>query len=149
MSLPDPTLRSDFPSRPDLGERPDPRLRSDFPSQPDLGGRPDLISQPDFGSPQSNSYPVKQLQADGTQSNLLSRTNTSFDLIQLQQRMIDASLRIWQAVKGILCNDSPEGLLPEEIDESDVVDSKNILSYSFRAIHESRYGILGNLNDLK
>lgn len=53
--------------------------------------------------------------------------------------MIRACLHIWQAVKEILCNDSPEGHLPEELDESELVDTKNVLSYSFRSIHESRY----------
>ncbi|KHJ32931.1 putative heat repeat protein [Erysiphe necator] len=47
------------------------------------------------------------------------------------------SSRIWFVVKHILCDDSPEGLLLEGLEELDTVDTKDILSYSFRAIHES------------
>ncbi|KAF4628970.1 hypothetical protein G7Y89_g9185 [Cudoniella acicularis] len=55
----------------------------------------------------------------------------------LQSRMVLASSRIWEAVKDILCNDSPEGHLPDEITEIDSLDTKDVLSYSFRAAHES------------
>ncbi|EPE28716.1 ARM repeat-containing protein [Glarea lozoyensis ATCC 20868] len=55
----------------------------------------------------------------------------------LQQRMVLLASRIWAAVQEVLCNDSPEGHLPQELDEMDAVDTKNILSYSFRAVHES------------
>ncbi|KUJ19378.1 uncharacterized protein LY89DRAFT_489399 [Mollisia scopiformis] len=60
-------------------------------------------------------------------------------LDDLQQRMITGCIRIWHAVKEILCNDSPEGHLLEDLDDVEVdrVDTKNVLSYSFRAIHES------------
>lgn len=47
--------------------------------------------------------------------------------------------RIWIAVRNVLCNDSPEGHMPEDIDEIETIDTKDVLSYSFRAIHESRY----------
>jgi hypothetical protein len=52
--------------------------------------------------------------------------------------MVRACLGIWEAVRDVLCNDSPEGHLPQELDELDVIDTKDILSYSFRAVHESR-----------
>lgn len=39
----------------------------------------------------------------------------------------------------MLCNDSPEGHLPDDLDEVDTVDTKDVLSYSFRAVHESRF----------
>lgn len=54
------------------------------------------------------------------------------------QRMVLASSGVWEAVSEILCNDSPEGHLPEEVDELEAIDTKNVLSYSFRAVHESR-----------
>lgn len=59
-------------------------------------------------------------------------------LEDLQQRMADCCSRIWGAVKNILCNDSPEGHLPEDLEEGNDVDTKDVLSYSFRAVHESR-----------
>ena len=59
----------------------------------------------------------------------------------LQLRIVLACVRAWKIVKGILCNDSPEGHLPQDLDESDTIDTKDVLSYSFRAVHESRYVI--------
>ena len=57
---------------------------------------------------------------------------------EFQQRMSQSCFRIWQAVKDVLCNDSPEGHMPQDLDEADAIDTKDILSYSFRAIHEAR-----------
>ncbi len=57
---------------------------------------------------------------------------------EFQLRIANACSDIWDIVKDVLCNDSPEGHLPEDIEEGDVIDTKDILSYSFRAIHESR-----------
>jgi len=65
-----------------------------------------------------------------------SKENSAW--IGLQYRMIGCCTRIWAAVKGVLCNDSPEGHLPQDLDEVDALDTKDVLSYSFRAIHESR-----------
>lgn len=56
----------------------------------------------------------------------------------LQDRISACCSRVWKAVRDILCNDSPEGYLPEDLDEIHEVDTKHVLSYSFRAIHESR-----------
>ncbi|CZR61279.1 uncharacterized protein PAC_11175 [Phialocephala subalpina] len=66
-------------------------------------------------------------------------TRSSLD--SLQSRITIACIRTWGAVKKILCNDSPEGHLLEDLEDVDVVDTKNILSYSFRAIHESRQSL--------
>ncbi|KAI0145897.1 hypothetical protein F4776DRAFT_382398 [Hypoxylon sp. NC0597] len=58
-------------------------------------------------------------------------------LARLQDRAIACCRRIWQAVRHVLCDDSPEGHLPEELEEVEGLDTKDLLSYSFRAIHES------------
>jgi hypothetical protein len=57
---------------------------------------------------------------------------------RLYSEIADCCHRIWDVVRGILCDDSPEGHLPEELDEVEGLDTKNLLSYSFRAIDESR-----------
>ena len=44
-------------------------------------------------------------------------------------------------MRDILCDDSPEGHLPLELEELDGLDTRDVLSYSFRAIDESRFGI--------
>ncbi|KAI1460734.1 putative death-receptor fusion protein-domain-containing protein [Annulohypoxylon moriforme] len=58
-------------------------------------------------------------------------------LEELQDRAITCCQRIWRAVRHVLCDDSPEGHLPEELEEVEGLDTKDLLSYSFRAIHES------------
>ncbi|KAK2050667.1 hypothetical protein LZ31DRAFT_512065 [Colletotrichum somersetense] len=65
-----------------------------------------------------------------TQSELESMTS-------LQDRIVKCCLRIWAAVRDILCDDSPEGHLPQELEDLEGLDTKDLLSYSFRAIHES------------
>lgn len=59
-------------------------------------------------------------------------------LDKFQDRAIWYCRRVWQAVQHILCDDSPEGHLPEELQQIEGLDTKDLLSYSFRAIHESR-----------
>ena len=56
----------------------------------------------------------------------------------LQYRIIASCSNIWEAVKDILCSNSPEGHIPEDVDDIESIDTKDVLSYSFRAIHESR-----------
>ena len=58
---------------------------------------------------------------------------------QLQARILTASQRVWTKVRHILCDDSPEGHLPEDLEEIEGLDSKDLLSYSFRAVHEARF----------
>ncbi|KAJ0314936.1 hypothetical protein COL5a_012176 [Colletotrichum fioriniae] len=55
----------------------------------------------------------------------------------LQNRIVKCCQRIWAAVRDILCDDSPEGHLPQELEDLEGLDTKDLLSYSFRAIHES------------
>ncbi|KAI0481685.1 putative death-receptor fusion protein-domain-containing protein [Xylaria cf. heliscus] len=54
-----------------------------------------------------------------------------------QDRAISCCQRVWRTVQHILCDDSPEGHLPEELQQIEGLDTKDLLSYSFRAIHES------------
>ncbi|KPM36837.1 hypothetical protein AK830_g9727 [Neonectria ditissima] len=56
---------------------------------------------------------------------------------ELQDRLVTCGERVWVAVRDILCDDSPEGHLPQDLEEVDGLDTKDILSYSFRAIHEA------------
>lgn len=69
-------------------------------------------------------------------------------LSEAQNRIVKLCSRIWDAVSYVLCDDSPEGHLPEELEEIEGLDTKSLLSYSFRAIHESSNlmrTIVGNL----
>ncbi|KAG5982632.1 hypothetical protein E4U55_001645 [Claviceps digitariae] len=59
------------------------------------------------------------------------------DASRLQLDIVSCCERAWRAVRDILCDDSPEGHLPQELEEVDGLDTKDLLSYSFRAVHES------------
>lgn len=80
---------------------------------------------------------------------VFSQTRYSEAQLQLlappQTRIVDLCVRIWDAVSYVLCDDSPEGKV---LENNDGLDSKGLLSYSFRAIHESSQlmrTIVGNL----
>ncbi|UNI14405.1 hypothetical protein JDV02_001035 [Purpureocillium takamizusanense] len=55
----------------------------------------------------------------------------------LQSRLVSCCSRVWDAVKDVLCDDSPEGHLPQELEDMEGLDTKGLLSFSFRAVHES------------
>ncbi|KAI1417846.1 hypothetical protein F5Y13DRAFT_201368 [Hypoxylon sp. FL1857] len=73
----------------------------------------------------------------GSLSNIKFTETELEDLAELQDRAVTCCRRIWQTVRHVLCDDSPEGHLPEELEEVEGLDTKDLLSYSFRAIHES------------
>lgn len=56
---------------------------------------------------------------------------------EIQETLVSLCQRIWAAVKDILCDDSPEGHLPLHLEEMEGLDTKGLISYSFRATHES------------
>jgi len=64
---------------------------------------------------------------------------TDWTIHTLQDRLVKCCVNIWDVVKGVLCNDSPEGHIPKSSENLTDSDVKNVLSYSFRACHESRY----------
>ena len=49
--------------------------------------------------------------------------------------------KVWHEVKPVLCVDSPEGYIDEAAEDL-AVGPKDILSYSWRALRESRYALL-------
>ncbi|KAK7425361.1 hypothetical protein QQZ08_008147 [Neonectria magnoliae] len=68
----------------------------------------------------------------------LQFSESEFQSVQaLQDRLATCGERVWVAVQDILCDDSPEGHLPQDLEEVDGLNTKDILSYSFRAIHEA------------
>jgi hypothetical protein len=53
--------------------------------------------------------------------------------------MIALLPRVWCCVRDALCNDAPEGHIPDDVDPESDVDTKSILSYSWRALKEARH----------
>lgn len=69
----------------------------------------------------------------------LSLSEEDLDAVRLlQAKLFECCKRSWISVKDILCDDSPEGHLPQDLEEFDGLDTKGLISYSFRAAHESR-----------
>lgn len=56
---------------------------------------------------------------------------------KLQDRLLTCCEQVWEAVQAILCDDSPEGHLPQDLDDVKGLDTKDLLSYCFRAVDES------------
>lgn len=53
-------------------------------------------------------------------------------------RILRVAQSVWEAVKGILCADAPEGYEVENQDD-EIVGTKDLLSFCWRALKESRY----------
>lgn len=58
------------------------------------------------------------------------------ELEPLQNHLLELLNQVWEVVKPVLCNDAPEGYLPEELDEGPD-SSKETLSYCWRALKEA------------
>ena len=53
------------------------------------------------------------------------------------ERMVDCLQGIWCVVKPVLCDDAPEGFVPEEAGDVETGSTKDTLSYCWRALKES------------
>lgn len=67
-----------------------------------------------------------------------SQEKTVAEWRKVQDRIAAACNKIWHEVKPMLCIDSPEGHTDEAMDGL-MVGPKDVLSYSWRALRESRY----------
>ena len=54
-------------------------------------------------------------------------------------RLLTAVGHIWQYTKPILCNDAPEGFMPDEMDEQSSLSTKDVSSYAWRSVKEARF----------
>lgn len=82
-------------------------------------------------------YILEQSQAAASDD--LSRQDSA-DWRSLRDRIRKLLPQVWDGVRRILCNDAPEGYLPEELEEEDEgLSTKDVLSYSWRALRESRF----------
>lgn len=59
-------------------------------------------------------------------------------VLALQDQLVDQCERIWYAVRDVLCDDSPEGHLPQDLRDFEGINTRDLLSYCFRSVHESR-----------
>jgi hypothetical protein len=56
----------------------------------------------------------------------------------LHAKIFECLRMVWNCVKDVLCNDAPEGHMPEELEGEQDITTKDILSYSWRALKEAR-----------
>ncbi|PHH76949.1 hypothetical protein CDD80_1077 [Ophiocordyceps camponoti-rufipedis] len=59
------------------------------------------------------------------------------DVTALQSDVVSLCERLWTAVRDVLCFDSPEGHLPQDLEEIEGLETKSLLSFSFRAVNEA------------
>jgi hypothetical protein len=45
---------------------------------------------------------------------------------------------LWSCVYHVLCADAPEGNVPDEMEEDASLDTREVLSYSWRGLKEAR-----------
>ena len=56
----------------------------------------------------------------------------------LYQRISRILHDVWTSVHDVLCNDAPEGYVPEDMEDANFVSTKDILSFCWRALREAR-----------
>ncbi|KAF2191501.1 HEAT repeat protein-like protein [Zopfia rhizophila CBS 207.26] len=56
---------------------------------------------------------------------------------ELHDRIYTCFASLWSCVRHVLCNDAPEGYVPEALEEEPSINTKEILSYSWRGLKES------------
>lgn len=61
------------------------------------------------------------------------------ELKSIHHQLLDDFNTTWNVVKDILSADAPEGHVPEDMEEEMSLDTKEILSYSWRGLKEARY----------
>jgi Putative death-receptor fusion protein (DUF2428) len=57
----------------------------------------------------------------------------------LEDNIVDILTQIWDTVYDVLCNDAPEGHVPDDMEDAISLDTKDILSYCWRALKEARF----------
>lgn len=58
--------------------------------------------------------------------------------VDLYTRLHSILLEVWSCVHDLLCNDAPEGYMPEDMEDEASVTTKDVLSYAWRSLKESR-----------
>ncbi|CAO2651647.1 Nn.00g042170.m01.CDS01 [Neocucurbitaria sp. VM-36] len=57
--------------------------------------------------------------------------------IQLHREVVASIEKLWSYVYHVLCADAPEGHVPDEMEDETSLDTKEILSYSWRGLKEA------------
>jgi len=71
-------------------------------------------------------------------SSTLIRTSHQKQAREVYTRIQSMLLEVWRLVRELLCNDAPEEMVIEDLDDETTITTKDVLSYSWRALRESR-----------
>jgi hypothetical protein len=58
--------------------------------------------------------------------------------VEAHHELITSFESLWSIVYNVLCADAPEGNVPDELDEAASMDTREVLSYSWRGLKEAR-----------
>ena len=58
--------------------------------------------------------------------------------IEIHVKICNLLTEVWNVVQKVLCNDAPEGHVPEDLEDVYNLSTKDVLSYSWRAFAETR-----------
>ena len=84
-----------------------------------------IVDQPDFYQTMSNAP-----------------KETSAQWRQLHKDIVTSIESFWSYVHHVLCADAPEGHMPDELEDEESLDTKEVLSYSWRGLKEARYVVM-------
>ncbi|KAK5174565.1 uncharacterized protein LTR77_001646 [Saxophila tyrrhenica] len=68
---------------------------------------------------------------------VLCQKDCRYDSEDIPQRLVNCLHSLWTVVRPVLCDDAPEGYVPEQADETIEISTKDTLSYCWRALKES------------
>jgi hypothetical protein len=83
----------------------------------------------------ANKYPLHGLLTSIRY--IISQDEGASDFEKGLDHLVDCLYRVWEIAKPVLCNDAPEGYVPDDTDEMQRVTTKDTLSYCWRALKES------------
>lgn len=69
-------------------------------------------------------------------------TETQRTWVEAHNELIESFESLWSIVYNVLCADAPEGNVPDEMEEAANLDTREVLSYSWRGLKEARSVLL-------
>ena len=92
----------------------------------------------------ANRYPIHGLLTSIRYT--LMQEQSAYQFAAVPDHLVKYLHRIWAIVKPVLCNDAPEGYVPQDVEDVQEVTTKDTLSYCWRALKESSLllGVLVN-----
>ena len=78
------------------------------------------------------------MESPGLYIELIQQDSPTQEWMFIHQALVRAVQEVWICVREVLCKDAPEGNLSTEFEDLVNLTTKDILSYSWRALKEAR-----------